>query len=262
MGKEAILVEAEKRYDYLWKTYTSSSDGSNADSRAALRSSFEESALIYVPKKNAWFPPTQCVWVDTSVQIPGKSSIADAYPLKKTFFTTVLKVSEPTVDMYVASLVNGADGKASAAQIKETMRLICDLGLGETDPSSLDEAKILPIKLANGSRSFAAVSSADGSMDFAIIERTTHSDAFRGKISELDFSIEEIRDTRPLLRAIGLDDRFSSKRVKEVTDVSGGSQDREMTKNLRGKSQAIVRYVIRPSSLQKMQVAFPTYVTD
>lgn len=247
MGKEAILVEAEKRYDYLWKTYTSSSDGTNAESRAALRSSFEESALIYVPKKNAWFPPTQCVWVDTSVQIPGKASIADAYPLKKTFFTTVLKVSEPTVDMYVASLVDGANGKASAAQIKETMRLICDLGLGETDLSSLNEAKILPIKLANGSRCFASASSADGSVDFAIVEKTIHSDGFRGKISVLDFSIEDIRDTRPLLQAMNLENRFSSKTVKEVTDVSGGSLDREMTKNLRGKGQAIVRYVIRPS---------------
>ena len=241
---DKIIEEAEKRYDYLWK-HSVPVNGENPESWKALRSTFEDSALVYIPKENAWRPPSQCVWVESSVKIPRKTSIADAYPLKKTFFTTVLKISEPTVEMYIDSLKAEAKGKVSAGKIKETMALICGLGIGESDLSSLVEAKVLPVKLTNGMGSFASASSKDVFIDFAIVDNTIHWDAFEGKIVVLDFSLEEIRDTRPLLLAMGLQERFSSKLVKEVTDVRGGSQDHEMTRNLRIKSQALVRYVIR-----------------
>ena len=241
-----IIEEAEKRYDYLWQKHSSPLNGENSESRKTLRLAFEDFALVYIPKENAWCPPSQCVWVESSVKIPGKASVADAYPLKKAFFTTVLKISEPTVEMYIASLKADAKGKASAAQIKETMALICGLGVGETDLSSLVEAKVLPVKLANGVDSFASASPKDDFVDFAIVENTIHWAAFKGKITALDFSLEEIRDTKPLLLALGLGERFSSKLVKEVTDVRGGSQDHEMTRILRIKSQALVQYVIRP----------------
>jgi len=242
---DKIIEEAEKRYDYLLRKYYDPMNGENLESRKALRSTFEDSALVYILKENAWCPPSQCVWVESSVKIPGKASIADAYPLKRKFFTTVLKISEPTVEMYIDSLKAEAKGNASAAQIKETMALICSLGVGETDLSSFVEAKVLPVKLANGVCSFASASSRDEFVDFAIVENAIHWDAFKGKIVVLDLSLEEIRDTRPLLLAIGLEERFSSNLVKEVTDVRGGSQDHEMTRTLRIKSQAIVRYVIR-----------------
>ncbi len=244
LESDKIIEEAEKRYCYLWQKqkYSSPVDLENLK---ALRFTFENSALVYIAKENAWYAPSQCVWVDSNVKIPEKASIADAYPSLEAFFTTVLKVSKPNVEMYVDSLKVEAKGKASAALIKETMRLICSLGVGENDFSSLVEAKVLPVKHANGVGSFSSASSKDECVDFAIVENRIHWDAFKGKIVVLDFSLEEIRDTRPLLLAMGLGARFSSKLVKEVTDVSGGSQDHEMTRNLRIKSQAIVRYAIR-----------------
>lgn len=241
---DKIVKEAEKRYDYLWQKHSFPMNNENPESLKTLWSTFEDFALVYIPKENAWRRPSECVWVESSVKIPRKASIADAYPSKKSFFTTVLKISEPTVEMYINSLKAEAKGRASAAQIKETMALICGLGVGESDLSSLVKAKVLPVKLANGVGSFASPSFNDSSVDFAIVENTIHWDVFKGKIAVLDFSLEEIRDTRPLLLAMGLEERFSSKLVKEVTDVRGGSQDHEMTRNLRIKSQAIIRYVI------------------
>ena len=242
---DKIMDEAEKRYDYLWQKHSSLLKDKNLESWKALRFTFEDSSLVYIPKENAWFPPSKCIWSESNVKIPGKASIASAYPLKKTFFTTVLKVLEPTVEMYVESLKAEARGKASAAKIKETMALICGLGFEEAELSSLVEAKVLPIKLANGEGSLASASSKDESVDFAIVENAAHWNAFKGKIAALDFSLEEIRDVRPLLLAMGLGNQFSSRLVNEVTDVSGGSQDHEITRNLRIKSQAIVRYDIR-----------------
>ncbi len=244
---DKVGEEAEKRYDFLWLRNLFTSDGENSESLKSLRSTFADSALVYVPKENAWYPPSQCVWVESSVTISSKASIADAYPLKKTFFKNVLKISEPTVQMYVDSLIAGAGGKASVAQIKETMVLICGLGVGEgeTNLLSLVEAKFLPVKLRFGLSGFASASSKNEALEFAIVDNVTHWSAFEGKIAVLDFTLEEIRDTKPLLLAMGLETRFSSKLVKEVTDVSGGSQDREMTEKIRIKSQAIVRYVSR-----------------
>ena len=244
LGAEEIIGEAEKRYSYLWQM-----QGSflmlESEPLIDLRSTFERCALVYIPKECAWCPPSQCVWVESSVKIPGKYSIADAYTLDKTFFTIDLEISEPTVEMYIDSLKAQAKEKASAAQIKETMALICGLGVGKSDLSSLIDAKVFPVKLANGVSSFASASFKEEFVDFVIVENNIHRDAFKGKIVVLDFSLEEIRDTRPLLLAIGLAERFSSKLVKEVTDVKGGTQDHEMTRNLRMKSQAIVRYVVR-----------------
>lgn len=248
---DEITEEAEKRYHYLWQKHRFPMDDENTESRKALRFTFEDAALVYIPKENAWRPPSQCIWVESNVRIPGNASIADAYPSLETFFTKVLSVSKPTVEMYVESIKADAKGKASAARIKDTMRLICSLGVGESDFSSLVEAKVLPIKLANGVRGLASASSKDEYVDFAIVENTIHRDAFEGKIVVLDLSLEEIRDTRQLLLAMGLEERFSSRLVKEVTDVRGGSQDHDMTRNLRIKSQAIVRYAIRHGTLNR-----------
>ena len=246
LGTDERVGEAEKRYNYLWqKQGLLSLHDENLESLKALRSSFEDFALVYISKECAWYPPSQCVWVESNVNIPGKVSIADAYPSMKTFFTTVLKISEPTVEMYIDSLKAKAAGKASAAQIKETIALLCGLGVGENDLLSLIDVKVLPIKLANGADSFASASSKEEVVDFAIVENNILWDAFMGKIVVLYFSLEEFIDTRPLLLALGLAERFSSRLVKEVTDVRAGSQDHEMTRNLRIKSQAIVRYVIR-----------------
>lgn len=235
------MKEAEKRYDYLWHKHSSSANSDNSDNRKALRLNFEDAALVYIPQENAWFRPSHCVWVESSVKIPNKASIATAYPSKKTFFTQILQVSEPTVGMYVESLKSEANGGASAAHIKETMVLICGLDFEDADLSSLVEAKVLPIEFAHGGRGLASASFEDGSADFAILETTIHRKAFRDKTTVLDFSLEELRDTRPLLLAIGLGKKFSTKLVDEVTDVSGGHVDTVMTRILRVKSQAIVR---------------------
>lgn len=246
-----IIEEAEKRYQYLWENNSFAKDGEKVK---ALRFAFENSALVYIPKENAWCAPSQCVWVESNIKIPGKVSIADAYPSLEAFFIKILNISKPTVNMYVESLkAEAAKDKGSTTLIKETMKLICSLGVGENDFSSLIEAKVLPVKLANGLGSFASASSKNEGVEFAIVENNIHWEAFKSRIVVLDFSLEEIRDTRPLLLALGLEERFSSILVKEVTDVNGGSQDREMTKNFRIKSQAIVRYAFIPEPHRNMK---------
>ena len=241
LGTNKIREEAEKRYEKLMYQTSKFSGDEMASRQDSMRSNFESSALVYSQKENVWRSPSQCVWAESSVTIPGKSSISDVYPSRKTFFTTVLRVSEPTVEMYIESLKAAAGGKASATQIKGTMALICGLGIEEYDLKDLVDARILPIKIPSGATVWFSAVPKPAQLDFAIIENILHGSTFKGKINILDFTLEEIRDTRPLLMAMGLEKRFSSKLVEEVTEVTGGLRDSQMTSMLHLKCQAIVR---------------------
>ncbi len=232
---DELYDEVIKRYDYIWQ---------NKDrliNRAELQASFEANELIYLPKERAWCPPSRCVWANSDVRIPERASIADIYPSRKTFFTRELNVTEPTVEMYIRSLIRESKGQSCASRMKETMITICRLGVEKADLSDLLNAEVLPIKLSGGASTFTSASSKDASKDFAIIENENHSRAFAGKLSVLDFSLKEIQDTRPFLVALGLKNRFSTKLVEKVTKVEGGSLDRELTRQFRRKSPFILR---------------------
>ena len=245
---DQIVVEVRKRYDFLRRNQLPSVESDVEDRQRTLRSTFENSVLVYVPTRSAWFPPSQCVWVDSTAKFPGKASVADAYPSKKAFFTTDLRISEPTVEMYIESLKAGVKEGISPTRIKEIMVSMCSIGLGAIDFSSLANVEFLPIKSATGTPSLASAAIMGDYHDFVIVDNKAHCDAFKDRLPVLDFVIEEIRDTKPLLLAMGLEQQFSSKLVKEVMDVKGGSQDREMSTRLRIKSEAIVRYVASQGS--------------
>jgi hypothetical protein len=69
--------------------------------------------------------------------------------------------------------------------------------------------------------------------------------------------LEDIRDTRSFLLANGLQGQFSSQLVEEVTSVNGGEPSLRLTKKMRNKSHAIVRYVFirRKSSIAEIAAA-------
>ena len=210
--------------------------------RELLRSTFEKSALVYVPHLKAWYRPSDCVWANPHVEIPEKASIAAAYDSKKTFFTKDLMVPEPSAVMYIKSLKSQAKNHPTASKIKETIKLITYLGVTATDVSELLEISIFPVTLPNGQSSFSTPSYVSGYPEFAVIDKVDHWNAFRGKVAHLDFSREEIRDTRPFLIACGLQNQFTSQLVEHVTDVECGILDDDMTKILRLKALALVRY--------------------
>ena len=190
----------------------------------------------------AWFRPSACVWADSHVEIPGKVSIATAFKLKKTFFTRLLKVEEPSIAMYIASIKSLASRNSPAAKIREAMKLVSLLGVEEADVSSLLDAKVFPVKCRNGQMCFMKAKFTSPDPEFAIMDNLTHGDAFQGKIDVLDMSLEEIRDARPFLLACGLEHHFMSRLIKEETTVQEGSLEWETTKEFRLKAPALVRY--------------------
>ena len=196
---------------------------------------------MYVPHLDAWFPTSACIWAMTHVDIPEKASIAADFRLLKSFFTKALRVPEPTSEMHIASLISQAEKQPIASKIKDTMKLISSLGVTAKDVTKLLETKIFPVRLPGTESCFAAATSGTASIEFAIIDKLRHRTAFEGKIEFLDFSLEEIRDSRAFLDACSLNRQFTSVLVQEVTDVQGGSLNKEMTQVFRLKATAIVR---------------------
>jgi hypothetical protein len=149
--------------------------------------------------------------------------------------------------MYTESLKAEARRNAASSELQKIMVLISSLGVESRDIADLREDRIFPVRHATGFRIFSAASPTG---EFMIVDRKEHLDAFRNKISTLDFSLEDIRDTRPFLLASELQGQFSSELVEEVTSVNGGKLSLRLTDTMRNKAHAIVRYVfIRHKSI-------------
>ena len=196
---------------------------------------------MYVPHLDAWFSPSACVWAKPHVEIPAKASIAADFHSQKAFFTEALMVPEPNSEMYIASLISQAENQPTASKMKDTMMLISSLGVTAKDVTKLLQTKIFPVRLPGNQSCFATAAPSSTSIEFAIIDNVVHRKAFEGRVASLDFSLEEIRDAREFLIACGLNTQFTSMLVEEVTNVQGGSLNKEMTDMLRLKASAIVR---------------------
>ena len=234
---DEVYDETLKRYDYVWQNIED-------PAKKEVQSIFENFSLIYLPTKQAWYSPSSCVWAESNVHIPEKVSIASAYKSRKPFFTNLLKIQEPTVEELVRRLISQAEDRAPIAKMKETITMICSTNLEGTNFSGLMEAEFLPIELEDGTINVIPVLEGDQPIDYVILDRMEHVDAFHGKTASLDFSLEEIQEFRPLLSALNLERRFSSRLVREVTEVKEGTLDVNMTKLFRLKSQSIIRYVV------------------
>ena len=145
--------------------------------------------------------------------------------------------------MFIRSLMSYADNQQKVAKIIETMTMISSLGVDVNDVAGLLRAKIFPIKLPNSQRRLVAASSMIESSEYVILDTMTHRNTFLGKVPHLDFSMEQLRDTRSFLITCGLEGRFTSNLVENVTEVEEGFMEINMAKELHSKALALVRYV-------------------
>ena len=149
-------------------------------------------------------------------------------------------VEEPTTAMYILSLKSNARNWQAVSKIEEKMVLVRNLGVTADDVAEILRAKIFPIKLPEGESRFAAASTKTGPPKYVILDNTPHKNVFWGKVAYLDFSIEELRDTRGFLTACDLESQRTSSLVEKVTNV-GGTQDKDMARIIQSKALALVR---------------------
>jgi hypothetical protein len=175
--------------------------------------------------------------------IKGKTTISDHYPELEDFFTDVLGITAPSLEMVVDELKSLAKSNPSKNAVKELISAINSILPGEpvAPKNNIGKLNVLPVNTKDGLKLQSV------RHEFVIADRQKLWEAFRKDASILAFSVEEVRKLRPFLRWMNLEGRYLSRIVVERTKHEGFSQvlsDR-LTKEFREKERAhaLFRYV-------------------
>jgi hypothetical protein len=199
----------------------------------------EEKRLVFVPDTNTWVGISDCVWAPKNLQFPGKQSIANSYDELQFFFTRVLGIKVPALELHVAALRKYGEEEVREPQvIKELIKAISALKPSSANLYTLSFSKVFfvrntPMSKVNRSNTF-------------IVDRKEYEDAFKNHIDQanlavLDFSLKDVRMCRPFFEAMGLGSKFLSAIVKERTEVDGGQLNVEESLQMQWKAEAIMR---------------------
>ena len=198
---------------------------------------FEEGALIYIPQRKAWHPPSSCLWANNT-RISGKLAVAGHYANLRDFFVGDLQVEEPNIAMYVheLKLLVGGNNKPSIASVNELIKEINSYSPRRGALEELKTSPVLPIKGTDGQITLRSTTDF-----FAIIDRDEYEKLFRYRVAVLDYTLEQAHELRPFISALGLEDRFMSLNVKETSRVNVFSRVSRLSDNIREKAYALFR---------------------
>lgn len=180
---------------------------------------FEAKCLILVLPQADWHRPSSCLWTDNA-RISGKAAIAGQFTELKEFFVLRLGVETPNISMFVEELKCLANANKSPP-VDTVVALIKEINSWGPSEEALLELKlsnVLPVKGTDGVLILRKPTDI-----FAIADRMEYKNAFRGKVSILDFSLEVVHGLRPFLSALRLESRYMSHTVEETTTVNASS---------------------------------------
>lgn len=198
---------------------------------------------MYAPgARRSWFKPSNCLW-SSATEIRGVVTLRDIYAdlgELKEFFVSVLGVRRLTAQMVYDDLVQTSPETTVNEAKDKIWQLTAFLASSAAVPASdqLLRAPVFPVRSGDGS-----VSLCPANADFAIIDREHLAAHFNGRIKVLDYTLEEVRRLKPLLKWAGLQGRYLSVCVREITSVSDGGVRPISAPNrdIKRKAHAILR---------------------
>lgn len=152
-------------------------------------------------------------------------TLIEQYEDLERFFVEFLGVKTLTLEMIYDELIRL--GASSTTTVADTVDKIMALNsyMMELDAASypdrtqMSKAKVLPIRYPDGSVKLASAES-----DFIIVDRTHLGALFAEKIQTLDFDFDTTRRLRPFIEWLGLDQKYLSGRIREITRVDEGDK--------------------------------------
>jgi hypothetical protein len=177
-----------------------------------------KSKYIYVDSKGAWYMTKECLW-SSEAEITGKVTISDQYEVLEDFFVKFLEVEAPNISMLVDELVSLGRRRASTDKVKAVVWAINSLLETEDNPpltENLKDANVLPVILRDGSAELR-----NSKSNFSVIDRQKLADDFKWRAAMLDFNLTEVRNLQLFLKWLGLEKRYLSRTVTEVSRFNG-----------------------------------------
>ena len=198
--------------------------------------------MIYVPSGPEWFAPSQCLWA-SPVPIPGKAILDTLYSDDlRPFFQDRLRISPASLSTLVEGLCSLAHGQPSITNIKDMIWAINAMDPKTDDLIPLAPCNILPVRRTrHGS---AEISLQNCGRNFTVVDRTKLADIFMEHVGFLDFSLEEVRQLDPFLRALDLSKKYLSRVCIEETACRGdGVLDVDLTNKFKDRAYYLLRLV-------------------
>ena len=184
-----------------------------------------------------WCSPSSCIWVE-STRITGKIAIASEFPQQEDFFIGTLQVQEANKSTYIMELVTlcHVSSDPSISQVKTLLEEINSWDPCESDLDDLKPLSILPIKEPQGELMLLNLED-----HFVLFDRQSHADIFQGNVPHLDFDMQKLHLLRPIISALGLETRYTSRLMKEKTSAQHARKEMTLTRDLQLRAYAIVR---------------------
>lgn len=202
--------------------------------------------MIYAPsdQPKRWFKVSECVW-SSEKDIAGKACLEPLYPELTALFVDNLGVPKLSFALIYQELVQLDSSNASIDGVKSllwSLKAVLPLESGER-PAFADKIAFCPIFPANMPDGNIKLLTARD--DFGIVDRQPYADALGSKIKLLDFTLDEVRQLKPLFEWAGLTDRYLSRSVLEQTVVDDElcMENTNLIRNLTRKAGVFVRYV-------------------
>lgn len=204
---------------------------------------FQSEGLIYARSGDTWgwYKSSDCLW-SSKTYIEGKAVLDTHYEELEDFFVGCLGVKSLTLEMVYDELSHTTS--QDVADIKSKIMVFASLmATGRTylNPAPILEASIFPLKYPAN----PAVELATGKIDFAIADRDYLRQCFQSKAKILDLTLEEVRRASPFFEWLNFQDRYLSKRLREITSVGAvsGIIASSATRSMQRKAMYLLRQV-------------------
>lgn len=193
--------------------------------------------MIFEPIRKEWYKPSSCLWTDDT-RILGKVALLGHYADLQAFFVQRLGVDEPDIDTYITELQSLAtdDRNPSIDKVKGLIRQINSFGPSVGALDKLTSSSVFPVQSPDATISLRST------LDlFVIADHPKYASAFKGKMSILDFDMEEVRELKLTIQALRLEDRYMSRLVVESSTVKESSKDDRSSRSIQKRAYALFR---------------------
>lgn len=208
----------------------------------SLRRLFENETLILVASNGqpTWLTLSKCLW-SSPIEIPGKGAVGIHYAPLEDFFVRTLGVRLLTMEMVYGRLLRMECREPRFAEFKNGLWLLSsflETARPRPNPTPLLRSKVFPVRYPDGSTVLVSAET-----DFAIVDRNALAERFAGHVRLLDFTLDEVALLKPLLGWLGLEQRYLSARVADMTFLSGDAKVpiSSVNRDLKYKAHALIR---------------------
>ncbi|KAL6793013.1 hypothetical protein J3E68DRAFT_451446 [Trichoderma sp. SZMC 28012] len=228
-------------YKSLWSLL---SKNKSNEARELVKSKFVEEALIYTKFDNCWNKVSQCLW-SSATTVRSKKVLESDYKEMKSFFVGFLGVETLTLGLIYTELSKLGESKPTVELVKEQFFAFKDhfhmiRDYKDIKPDGMKKFKIFPIRQPGAQQN---IQFCDGNTEFAIADTLPLEENFRNQIKTLGFTFDELHSLGPVIRWLGLEERYLSRLVTETSKVEDDDRvlNHSLSHNIESRARDLCR---------------------